>query len=170
MTSPINLKSAFARLPLRPSPEEVERLASAVVACAQVCVQPRKSVAATMRHHVDTNDNLTPRVRTMVREAVDAAMIAAAGSTRPSKQLEPLLTLVDAAVCYGLPVPSFRERMRDWEFRRALGWPRHDGREWRFNPIVFNPHESAALFASLPTHEPWPPPVGYEAQPGSEAA
>lgn len=166
MRPSINLKSVFSRLPLNPSDEEVQRLAAAVVACALACDQPRKSIATTYRHHVDGNDRLAPRVRTRIREAVDTALLAAPGTRNPARHLlEPLLTLVEAAGLYGLPVQTFRERMREWQFRRALGWPRHDGREWRFNSIVFDPNRSTALFSSLPEREPWPPPPGCDPQP-----
>lgn len=143
-----------------PDLADIKAVATAIAYAAAGAERPKRSIAGICR------EQLTRRgvPRHVVEEIREEALAIYQVEIAPRRVTSEFLTVAEVADRLNRSSADVLARLRQWEFRRDMGWPRYLLGEWRF-PAAALDARAACFFATLPRVEPFTPPRGFALQP-----
>jgi hypothetical protein len=154
------LQSLIAELYIEESEEAIRAVAGVFVAKAAGTRQPLKSIAKTIPAHLAgrVHAELCERIRQAAYEAAEGLSKSDGGNVGE------WLPLSRVAEMFKTREDILRVELRQRDFRRQCGWPRHFLGDWWLPAAAFDAR-AAHYFANLPEQEPYDPPADCERLP-----
>jgi hypothetical protein len=137
------------------SPEaDLDRAAETLAVAAAPSRQPRKAVAALLRHHMPARcpDWVCEAVRRKAHTFLDHQ---SSGSTTPDTDAG-WSTTGEAARILRVRERELRTRLKARSYRQGLGWPWWTGTRWLVPTAALKPGSRAAFINAQPDEEPHP--------------